>query len=130
MRFTIKTTINAKPETIFNLWLSSEGHSKMTGGRASATDMLGGSFSAWDGYIEGRNLVLEPFHRIVQSWRTTEFKVSEPDSRLEILLKEVDGQTELTLIHTELPPHGAQYEVGWEDHYFKPMKAYFSNING
>ena len=128
MEFTLITRIKASPELVYKTWLDSEGHSQMTGGEASITDQIGAEFSAWDGYIEGKNLELEPGKRMLQTWRTTEFVASEEDSILEILLKEVDGETELPLIHTKLPAHGEQYRTGWENHYFEPMRAYFASI--
>ena len=128
MEFTLKTTLNANPEQVYNTWLDSDGHSKMTGGAASISDMVGDEFSAWDGYIEGRNLELEPVRRILQSWRTSEFEDDEEDSQIEIILKEVEEGTELTLIHTNLSPSGEQYKKGWDDHYFQPMKEYFSQM--
>jgi activator of HSP90 ATPase len=126
MKFTLKTTINARAEQIYQAWLSSEGHTKMTGGSASITDKVGDNFSAWDGYIEGVNIAIEPFNRIFQSWRTTEFEKEEKDSLVEILLSENLGLTELTLIHSNLPESGEHYIKGWENHYFQPMKDYFS----
>lgn len=125
MEFIVKTTINASAATIYKAWLSSEGHSAMTGGAASATDKVDDSFTAWDGYIWGTNLELMPNLRILQSWRTSDFTDDEPDSLLEILFDETDGKTEITLIHSNLPDHGEQYVQGWEEHYFQPMKAYF-----
>ena len=126
MEFTVVTRIKASAKDIYNTWMSSEGHSDMTGGEAMISHEIGASFRAWDGYIEGKNIELEPYRRIVQSWRTTEFEANEADSQIEILLNEINGETELTLIHTNLPEHGEQYKKGWEDHYFQPMKAYFS----
>lgn len=126
MKFTLKTTIKARAEQIYQAWLSSEGHTKMTGGSASITDKVGDNFSAWDGYIEGVNIAIEPFKRILQSWRTTEFEKEEKDSLVEILLSENLGLTELTLIHSSLPESGEHYIKGWENHYFQPMKDYFS----
>jgi activator of HSP90 ATPase len=84
------------------------------------------SFTTWDGYIEGKNIDLEPYHRIVQSWRTFDFEEEDQDSQIEILLSEAVGETELTLIHSNLPESGEHYKQGWEEHYFQPMKAYFS----
>ena len=87
---------------------------------------MGGIFSAWDGYIFGTTLDLTPDQRIVQAWRTFEFPDDAPDSRLEVLLEEVKAGTKVTFIHTELPKGQADsYRLGWEDFYFKPMKAYF-----
>lgn len=127
MEFTVKTHIQASAKEIYTSWLDSEGHTKMTGGEASTSDKPGDSFTAWDGYIEGKNLALEPYKRIVQSWRTSDFEEEEEDSQIEILLHESEGKTELTLIHTKVPEGGDNYIQGWEDHYFQPMKSYFSS---
>lgn len=126
MEFTLKTKINTPAKEIYKTWLSSNGHTKMTGGAASISDKIGARFSAWDGYIKGRNLELEPYSRIVQAWRTSNFEEHEEDSQIEILLNEVDGQTELTLNHTKVPESGEHYKKGWDNHYFQPMKDYFS----
>ena len=45
---------------------------------------------------------------------------------IEITLEAVGDLTKLTLLHTELPPHGMQYEQGWVENYFEPMIEYFS----
>ena len=126
MEFTVKTSIEASAKAIYEAWLSSEGHSQMTGGEAFVSGEVGASFSAWDGYISGKNIRLEPHTSIIQSWRTTEFAEQEADSRIEVTLNEQEGFTELTLKHTNLPTHGEQYRKGWEDHYFIPMQAYFN----
>lgn len=127
MEFEISDIISATPVQIYNAWLDSVGHTDITGGAATASTELGGAFDAWDGYIHGSNLALDPGKRIVQSWRTTQFEASEEDSQIEVVLEEVDGGTKLTLRHTNLPPHGTRYEQGWKDHYFNPMKEYFSS---
>ena len=125
MEFTLKTKIKATAKEIYTNWLSNEGHTNMTGGTASISDTVGDIFTAWDGYIEGRNLELDPYKRILQSWRTSQFEAHEEDSQIEILLNEIDGQTELILNHTNVPESGDHYKKGWYNHYFKPMKAYF-----
>ena len=127
--FIVTALLPATPHEIYQAWLSSDGHSKMTGSSATISPDIGGEFSAWDGYIMGRNLELEKDKRIVQSWRTTEFNADEPDSHIEITLQAVGNQTKLTLRHTELPPHGGQYEQGWVESYFDPMKDYFASIS-
>ena len=125
MEFTLKTTIKATAKQIYKSWLSTQGHTKMTGGAAFVSDKVGDSFTAWDGYIKGKNLTLEPYNRIVQSWRTSQFEEGEEDLQIEISLKEMDGKTELTLTHSNVPEIGEHYIKGWDEHYFTPMKAYF-----
>ena len=126
IEFVVSAIIPASPQEVYHAWLSSKGHSAMTGSAASVSDQVGGEFEAWDGYIHGKNIELVPNPRIVQAWRTSEFSDDEPDSQIEITLEPVEGQTKLTLKHTGLPPHGGQYEDGWVESYFEPMKAYFS----
>ena len=60
--YELTVEISATPEAIFNSWLSSEQHSAMTGGTAHTSTDVGASFDAWDGYITGTNLELEPAH--------------------------------------------------------------------
>ena len=82
MRFTLTATIPANPRTIYDAWLDGRRHSAMTGARATASPRVGGRFTAWDGYASGRNLELLAGKRIVQSWRTTDFPASAPDSQV------------------------------------------------
>ena len=124
--FTISTTLPARPETIYNAWLSSEGHSVMTGSPAEVVPEIGGAFKAWNGYIWGKTLEMEPNSRILQAWRTSEFPEESPDSRVEILFEEDAKGTKIILKHTEIPDgQGDSYKQGWEDFYFTPMQKYF-----
>ena len=86
IEFTVSSIIPASPEAIYNAWLDSDGHTKMTGSPAHATAKVGDSFDAWDGYISGKNLKLESNKRIVQSWRGASYKDSDEDSQIEVLL--------------------------------------------
>jgi len=87
---------------------------------------VNGDFTAWDGYIWGMFLELEPNHRILQAWCTGEFPSEAEDSIVEILLNEEHGKTKLTLNHSNIPEGQADgYKTGWEDFYFKPMREYF-----
>ena len=115
-----------EPKAVYAAWLSSKGHAEMTGSPAKANAKKGGKFTAWDGYISGKNLELKPGKLIVQAWRTTEFPDGAPDSKLEIRLAKEGQGTKLTLMQTDIPPGQAgEYRQGWLDFYFKPMKKYF-----
>jgi activator of HSP90 ATPase len=98
----------------------------MTRGReAICSDREGDKFSTWDGYITGTNVRLNKDKLIGQNWRTTEFANSEKDSELIIILNETTKGCELVLNHSNIPKLQPDYEHGWSDHYFTPMKEYF-----
>ena len=122
----ISRIIPASPEAIYQAWLDSEAHSAMTGSHAEVHPGLGAHFSAWEGYIQGTHLELEPSKRILQSWRASDFPESAGDSRLEVLLEPAEGGTRVTLRHTDIPEGQAErFRQGWEDFYFNPMTKYF-----
>lgn len=124
--FTLTTVIPATPAEVYQAWLSTKGHTAMTGSAAKVDGQIGGKFTAWDGYIFGSTLALEPDQRIAQAWRTSEFPNEAPDSLVEISLKETKDGTKITLTHSQIPAgQEDSYRQGWEDFYFKPMQAYF-----
>ncbi len=127
IEFEVEARIPASPREVYDSWLDGERHRAMTGGDAQASAIEGVEFTAWDGYISGKNLELTPAVRIVQSWRTTEFGPDDGDSRVEITLRDVDGECELTLWHSDVPHGQPDYEQGWTDHYFTPMKSHFGS---
>jgi uncharacterized protein YndB with AHSA1/START domain len=125
----VSTLLPASPELVFRAWMDSKEHTAFTGGEATIDPQVGGTFSAWDGYIEGVTLALEPYHRIVQSWRSSDFPQGSADSRLEVLLEQAEAGSKITLIHSEIPEgQGEDYRQGWVDNYFNPMKEYFSSL--
>lgn len=125
--FTLTETFNTNAETIYKAWLSTNGHTEITGSPAKVDGVVNGAFTAWDGYIWGTFLELEENKKIIQAWRTSEFPDDAEDSRVEVLLEEKDGKTKLTLIHANMPEDQVEgYKQGWEDFYFKPMREFFS----
>lgn len=124
--FIISTEFAVSPETMYDAWLNSEIHSGMTGGSAQCSSLQGESFSAWDNYITGVNIELIPGKKIVQSWRTSDFPENEKDSLITITLQKKGNLCVFTLKHEEIPDGQPDYEEGWKDHYFNPMKVYFT----
>jgi len=48
----VSDVIPASPQAIYDAWLSSDGHEKMTGGKpAQMSAEQGGAFTVWNGYI-------------------------------------------------------------------------------
>ena len=123
----LSTLLPGPPEKIYTAWLDSNEHGLFTGSPANIDPQIGGEFTAWDGYIQGKTLELEPGKRILQSWRTTEFPDTSPDSLLEVIFEPDPAGTRLTLLHTNIPDgQSDQYRQGWLDYYFQPMREYFS----
>ncbi len=128
--FTITAEFNESAEKIYKAYLSTQGHTQMTGSPAKVDGRAGGDFTAWDGYIWGTFLELEENKRIVQAWRTAEFPEDAEDSRVEILLEEIAtsealAMTRLSLTHANIPEgQSDDYKQGWEDFYFKPMREW------
>jgi uncharacterized protein YndB with AHSA1/START domain len=125
--FRVSTVLPVSARRLYDAWLDAEEHAGFTGGAASVEARVGGKHTAWDGYIEGKILDLVDGERIVQSWRTAEFPRGAPDSRIEVLLREVETGTEIAIVHIDIPEgQGARYQSGWVEHYFDPMRDYFA----
>jgi len=101
----------------------------MTGGEAECSDEIGDTYSTWDEYITGKNISLIPYSEIIQTWRTSEFADTDPDSKLTLLLKNTESGCELTLIHENIPEGQSDYKKGWIEHYLNPMKEFFNELS-
>jgi uncharacterized protein YndB with AHSA1/START domain len=125
--FKMSTVLPAEPAAIYRAWLDARTHAAFTGGgAATSSPRIGGAFTAWEGYIRGTYLALEPGERIVHAWRTTDFPEAAPDSRVEVLLEATRGGTLLTVVHAQIPAgQEVDYQASWSDFYFRPMKKYF-----
>lgn len=127
--FEVGEYFHVQPSQLYKDWLSSAGHSAFTGSPAEIEPNIGSRFTAWNGYIWGVTLELEPDQRIVQSWRTTEFPINALDSHIELIFEAVKGGTKLTIHHSNIPDGQADgYEAGWKDYYFKPMVEYYRKV--
>ncbi len=125
---TIKQTefITAKPVEIYDALLNEQRHSEFTGAKATCDRRVGGLFTAWDGYICGKNIRLENARRIVQEWRTTEWPAGYGPSIIEFTFKSKGSGTEVKMIQTKIPASQAEsYKKGWVDNYWIPLKKYF-----
>jgi activator of HSP90 ATPase len=117
----------ASPEQVYEAFMNAKVHSKFTGSKATCNPTVGGKFTAWDGYIFGKNLELERGNRIVQEWKTTDWAEGYGPSRLELTFKKVKNGTKIVMVHAEVPEEMVdELAEGWEEFYWKPMKEYFS----
>lgn len=120
---TIKQTVtfNASPHEIYEMLMDSKKHAKLTGASAQISREVGGTTSAYDGWIEGENVELIPDKKIVQRWRGTDW----PENHYSIAtfeLKPTKGGTKLAFTQTGVPPeHYQAISDGWHEHYWQKM---------
>ena len=116
---------NTTPDTLYNIYMDSKKHSKATGGAAKISTKIGSSYSSWNEYISGKTLQLVKGKLIVQSWRSTEFKVDDLDSIFILQFEKKGNDTVVNMIHANVPEHQyLQVKGGWNDFYWKPWKKY------
>jgi activator of HSP90 ATPase len=130
-RFKVSTELPASPQDVYDAWLDRDGHSAMTQSPATASTEIAGIFTAHDGYINGINIELDEGRRVLQTWRTSQFEGTDPDSSIEVTFEASSTGTLLTLSHWNIPADQAEgYRSGWQDFYFTPMLEYFSELQG
>jgi activator of HSP90 ATPase len=124
---TQKLVVSAPPADVYEAFVNPRKHAAFTGSAATGSGRVGGTFTAWDGYISGVNRELSPGKKIVQAWRTTEWPKGAADSQVELTFKAVKGGTQVRLVHENVPAEqAAAYRQGWIDYYWTPLKTYFS----
>lgn len=96
----------------------------MTGAPAKTSAKARGKWSAWGGAIQGRNLLIVPGKMIVQAWRSSVFRKSEPDSILVLTFSKAKGGGRIDLVHVNVPSYDHKgVREGWPKYYWKPWKA-------
>jgi len=129
---TIEQTVffEAAPEEIYDALLDPREHSEFTGSPATTSAKKGATFTAWEGYITGKNLELVKGKKIVQEWKTTEWPDGYPASRLELTLTAKKGGTELKMVHSKVPAEQVEsYTGGWKSAYWDPLMEYLAKRN-
>ena len=120
---------SASPEVVYRALMDGKLHGAFTGAVAKIATKVGGTFSAWGGYIRGRVLELVPGEKIVQAWRTLDFPSGYPDSNLEIRLTPESGGTKLRLLQTKVPEQSVEsYHSGWHSNYWQPLRAWLTTL--
>jgi activator of HSP90 ATPase len=120
-------TFKATPHQVYEALMDSAQHAQFSGATAHISRQVGGEFSTYDGYIQGRNVELVPDARIVQRWRASDWPEGV-DSEITFELTALPSGTRLRFTHRGVPDeqHDA-IKQGWIDYYWKPMKALFAS---
>jgi activator of HSP90 ATPase len=120
IRQTVK--FKAGPHEVYEALMDSKKHSAFTGGKASISRKVGGKFTAYDGYAEGKNLELLPDEKIVQSWRGDDWP-EEYYSKATFSIKKTATGSELVFVQEGVPEDVFEdVKQGWIDYYWTPMK--------
>ena len=117
-------------ETAFNAWLDSKIHSEMINAKAVIEPKIGGKFSIWDDYITGKTVEIDKKAlKIVQEWRDNDS--DWPDghfSTVSLVFEKDTSGSHIVFMHEGIPEkHIKSIKDGWNDYYWKPMKAYFGS---
>ena len=118
-------TLRASPHQVYEALMDSAKHSEFTGDVAGISREVGGAISAGSGYIDGRNLELDPDRKIVQAWRGSDWPEGHY-SRATFSLSAVPRGTRLTFRQSGVPEEFYEdISQGWRDYYWTPMKETF-----
>ncbi len=117
-------TFAATPAQVFEALMDSTKHAAFTGEPATIDRKVGGAVSAWGGKVQAINLDVVANERIVQAWRPANFPPGVFTLATFALEPEAKG-TKLTFTQHAIPDDAhAHLETGWEERYWKLLKAY------
>jgi activator of HSP90 ATPase len=123
-------TFKATPEDLFAIFTDSQKHSAATGAKAKVSAKAGAKWTAFDGMLLGKNLVVIPGSMIVQAWRASHWKESDLDSILILNFSKTPGGGRIDLVHAGVPQHDHKgVTKGWPQYYWVPWKAYLKGLS-
>lgn len=118
-------TFDATPAVVYRALVDPRHHAAMTGSRATNDGKVGGTFSAYDGYIVGFNVELSKGNRIVQAWRANDWKEGAWSIACFELRAAGTGRTLLTFTQHGVPDANHEsIRQGWKDFYWTPLSAW------
>ena len=116
---------NAVPGSLFDAYLDSRKHSAIVGSKVSISKAVGGKFTAFNGMLSGKNLLIVRKKLVIQSWRSQKWKKSDPDSILILMFSKTGRGARIDLVHVNVPKHDLRGVTrGWRRYYWKPWLKY------
>ncbi len=125
---TIQQTVrfNVSCNRLYETYIDSKKHSAATNSKAFIGRRVGEKFSAYDGYIKGKNIYIVPNRLVIQSWRGLDWRKKDLDSTLILTFSKTRSGCRLDMVHVNVPDHMYPHiKKGWVTHYWQPWKRYF-----
>ena len=115
----------APADVLFHMYLNATEHEAITGSPVKIGPSPGAEFSAFEGALSGIILAIAAPHLIVQSWRSTDFKPTDPDSTLILSFTPRGGTGQIDLVQINVPDHDLHaVNEGWGKFYWTPWREY------
>ena len=116
-------TFKTSPHALYGMLMDSKKHAQFTGEKAKMSRRVGAKFSAYGGWISGKNLKLIPNRLIVQEWRGASWPKGH-FSKVSFRFAKAKSGTKLTFVHTGIPAkEAAHINGGWKSQYWDKMKV-------
>jgi uncharacterized protein YndB with AHSA1/START domain len=116
--------LQAEPEIVYQALTTEATIRLWTGDLVQFTPEVGTEFSLWDGSIVGKNLTLEPPHKIEQEWY---FGEQEKPSIVTLKLHEHNRGTSLEVRHINIPDEAYDDIVdGWDNIYMSSLIDFYT----
>lgn len=114
--------INAPIEKVWQALVDPKLIEKWSSDEAKMSDRDGDTFELWEGWLTGKNKKVEPFKKLVQDWRASDWPKEHYSEVSFELTKEGDG-TKLDLKHSHVPDERFnEIDQGWHDYYLGQIK--------
>lgn len=121
-----RVKFRAGPKALFEMYMDSKKHTVATEAPAKLSRKAGGAWKAHGGMIGGRNLLMVPGRKIVQTWRARFWKKDEL-SILIMTFEKVAGGAIVKIVHVGVPRHDQKgVRNGWPNYYWKRWKKYLA----
>lgn len=121
----------ASAEILFDMYLDPSAHQAITGSPVLIGDERGAQFEAFNGSLTGKTIDVVRPTLIIQSWRSENFKDTDPDSTLILSFTPEGNEGRIDLVHLDVPNQDYDgVNQGWEQHYWVPWHAYLLRTGG
>ena len=121
-----KARFKAPAKRLYAIYTDPVLHSEVTGAKAVISTTAGAPFSAFDGELRGVTLFALSGRLFVQRWRSNAWPKADGDSILSLTFSDAAGEGVIELAHLNVPIHQQGVKQGWQEYYWKPLRAWLA----